>query len=237
MTAAEDELAGIAEALGFAGKGVLQVVSDVTDPAAGTQLLRRLVQRSGRLLSVSLAQAGTSGRWRQLLDWVDATAADSLPLRAQVAGRPVGLMLGLDATLHPFVGHPSWQQIAARPLADKLSAWLDPQYRARILAEEPVGGHFASRVLQQLDRMFLLGDPPDGEQPPKQSLAPGPGGSISAPSATPASPPTSSPTGPETAPAASGSRWRRWCAGTPTTPPPPSGCTIGGCSPPATDPT
>ena len=55
LTASEKELTGIAMALGEAGKGVLQFVSDFNDPQKEAAMLRRIVERSGRPLSVSLA--------------------------------------------------------------------------------------------------------------------------------------------------------------------------------------
>ncbi len=60
LTAAEDELMGIALALGRAGKGVLQFVSDFADPVAEFAMLRRLCEASGRPLSFSLAQGQRS---------------------------------------------------------------------------------------------------------------------------------------------------------------------------------
>nr|MBA3812418.1 amidohydrolase family protein [Caulobacteraceae bacterium] len=57
LTAGEDELTGIALGLAAAGRGVLQVVSDFTDPKLQFAILRRIVERSGRPLSFTLAQS------------------------------------------------------------------------------------------------------------------------------------------------------------------------------------
>jgi N-acyl-D-aspartate/D-glutamate deacylase len=172
LTAGEDELMGIALALGEAGKGVLQFVSDFKGAAEEMAMLRRLCERSGRPLSVSMAQAeGAPDAWKKLLGMIDDAAAAGLPMRAQVAGRPVGLMLGLDATLNPFVGHPSWREIADLPLAGKVERMRDPEFRARMLADKPATENpFMVAVLQNFEKMFVLGDPPDYEQPPERSL-------------------------------------------------------------------
>ena len=172
LTAGEDELMGIALALGAAGKGVLQVVSDFRAAEAEMAMLRRLCERSGRPLSVSLAQAERApDAWKQLLAMIDEAAAAGLPMRAQVAGRPVGLMLGLDATLNPFVAHPSWREIADLPLAGKVERLRAADRRGRLLAERPATEHpFMVAVLQNFEKMFVLGDPPDYEQPPERSL-------------------------------------------------------------------
>jgi N-acyl-D-aspartate/D-glutamate deacylase len=172
LTAAEDELLGIARALGAAGKGVLQFVSDFTDAAGEMAMLRRLCEQSGRPLSVSMVQSELSPQaWRRLLGWIDEAAAAGLPMRGQVAGRPVGLMFGLETTLNPFTTHASWKAIAALPLAGKLARLRDPAFRARLLAEKPESNApFLTMVLQNFEKMFVLGDPPDYEQPRERSV-------------------------------------------------------------------
>lgn len=172
LTAAEEELLGIALALKDAGKGVLQFVSDFTDPGREMAMLRRLVAESGRPLSISLAQTeGAPEGWRKLLGWLDSLAAEGLPVRAQVANRPVGLMLGLDATLNPFVAHPSWREIADAPLPAKVARLRDPAFRERLLGERPQAEHpFMQAVLSNFEKMYVLGDPPDYEQDPSRSL-------------------------------------------------------------------
>ena len=71
--------ADIAEALGAAGKGVLQVVSDFDDPQKEAAMLRRSVEQSGRPLSVSLAQADVAPEgWKLLLSEIEAAQAAGL---------------------------------------------------------------------------------------------------------------------------------------------------------------
>jgi N-acyl-D-aspartate/D-glutamate deacylase len=172
LTAGEDELLGIAAELGRAGKGVLQFVSDFKGAQEEMAMLQRLVEVSKRPLSVSIAQAERApDAWKGLIGWLEAARAKGLPMRGQVAGRPVGLMLGLDATLNPFVGHPSWREIADLPLAGKVERMRDPAFRERMLSEKPASENpFMQAVLQNFEKMFVLGDPPDYEQPPEHSL-------------------------------------------------------------------
>ncbi len=56
LTAAPDELIGIAEGVGASGTGVLQVVSDFLDVDDEFSTLRQMVERSGRPLSISVAR-------------------------------------------------------------------------------------------------------------------------------------------------------------------------------------
>lgn len=172
LTAAAEELLGIAMGLKAANKGVLQFVTDFKDGKLEFAMLRRLVAESGRPLSVSLAQPESSpDGWKKLLGWIGEAADAGLPMRAQVAGRPVGIMLGLDATLNPFVAHPSFKALTDLPLAEKVARMRDPELRAKLLAEAPDPSHpFMEAVLQNFEKTFLLGDPPNYEQDPSQSL-------------------------------------------------------------------
>jgi len=172
FSAESDELAGIAAGLKVAGAGVLQVISDFTDAAAEMAMLRRMVTTSGRPLSFSLAQSDRSpDGWRNMLAFLDQCAADGLPVKAQVCGRPVGLLLGLTLTLNPFSAHPAWKEIEHLAFAEKLARLKTPQMRARILGGEPASDNpFVKAVLRNFEKMFPLSDPPDYEPDPDTSL-------------------------------------------------------------------
>lgn len=173
LTASEKELTGIAMALGEAGKGVLQFVSDFNDPEKEAAMLRRIVERSGRPLSVSLAQADVAPEgWQHLLAAIEGAVADGLDMRAQVGPRPVGLLLGLELTLNPFSGHPVYQTIAQDPFEARLSALRDPAFRERLLKDEPDADNpFVKSILRSFGKMFVLGDPPDYEPTADKTVA------------------------------------------------------------------
>jgi N-acyl-D-aspartate/D-glutamate deacylase len=171
LSAADAELIGIAEAMGTAGRGVLQANSDFSDDHEW-ELLRRMAEVSGRPLSFSLIQVDHAPeRWRDLLAAVDAANADGVVVRPQVGSRPIGIMLGLDATLHPFLTHPTYaKELAGLPLAERVARMARPEVRATVLAEGPDGG-FGAWLDRMLERTFELGDPPDYEPAPEASIA------------------------------------------------------------------
>lgn len=173
LTASEQELTGIAMALGEAGKGVLQFVSDFNDPQKEAAMLRRIVERSGRPLSVSLAQADVAPEgWRLLLSEIESATLAGLDMRAQVGPRPVGLLLGLELTLNPFSGHPVYQTIASDPFEARLAALRDPSFRERLLSDQPDADNpFVKSILRSFGKMFVLGDPPDYEPTEDKTLA------------------------------------------------------------------
>ena len=127
LTASEKELQGIAMGLKKADRGTLQFVSDFDDMHEEMAMLRRLVEQSGRPLSVSIAQADSKPTlWRHLTDWLEQGEADGLPMRGQIGSRPVGVLLGLELTLNPLSGHPSFAKIADLPLDEKVAALRRP---------------------------------------------------------------------------------------------------------------
>ena len=101
----------------------------------------------------------------------------SLPLYAQVAGRPVGLTLGLTTSLNPFALREGFAEIAKLPPAEMLAKLRDPARRKLILSQEasprlleiqpPLNRQIATRW----DRMYLLGETPDYEPEAENSVA------------------------------------------------------------------
>lgn len=172
LTASEDELTGIAMGLAAAGKGALQFVSDFGDPEAEFAMLRRIVEASGRPLSFSLVQSPTQpAQWRLLLDRLEEASGAGLPMRAQVCGRPVGVLFGLELTLNPFTHYPSYKAIAALPLADRVAKLADPTFRAQLLSEgNEASAAFAANMTQNWKVMFLMGETPDYEQTPDRTV-------------------------------------------------------------------
>jgi len=98
-------------------------------------------------------------------------------ITAQVAGRPVGVILGHATSMNPFTFRPSYRELDKLPAAERWARLRDPAVRARILAEAPSEreldrqGQFIRFVATRWDRMFVMGDPPDYEPTADQSIA------------------------------------------------------------------
>jgi N-acyl-D-aspartate/D-glutamate deacylase len=168
LTAEAEELVGIANAIGATGQGVLQVVSDFTDVDDEFAIFRRMAEESGRPLSFSLVQVRGDG-WRRQLELLGEANRDGVEMRAQVAPRAVGLLLGLECTLHPLLTNPVYGEVAALPLAERVTTMRDPAFKMRVLEAERAGsGH---RLLQGFGRMSVVGDVPNYEPQPGDSVA------------------------------------------------------------------
>src|SRR3954452_6459799 len=173
LTASEDELVGIAEAMGASGKGVLEVVTDFIDQEREFATFRHMVEASGRPLSMSLAQGRhRPDQYKEILDLLAKANADGLEMRAQVAARAVGIVQGLQGSSSPFGMTDAWKSIADRSFAERVEAMRDPSFRSRLITEERAiqerivaGGH------DRYELLFPLGDPPDYEPAPEDSVS------------------------------------------------------------------
>jgi N-acyl-D-aspartate/D-glutamate deacylase len=174
--AAEDELFGIGRVLGTLGTGVFELApagalgEDLAAPEREMAWMRKLAGAIKRPVTFALTQNDHDPEsWRLMLDLCAQAAADGAPVRPQVAGRPVSLLLGLQ-TFHPFAYCPSFAAIGGRPLPEKVAALRDPALRAALLAEVDAA---IAPMRQFLDpeRAFPMGAVPDYEPAPEHSLA------------------------------------------------------------------
>ena len=171
LKADESELAEIALALATVRAGWLQVISDFDEPEEELALLRRLVERSGRPMSITILQRDNKPEeWRRLMDRIAASQKAGLPIMGQVLTRPTGIMLGFEISQNPFLGRPSWKQVEALPFADKMRRLAEPEFRARLISES-VQDEALSRRVTKWERIFPLGNPPDYEPPAENSIA------------------------------------------------------------------
>ena len=170
--AEERELLGLADAVGAVGGRTVGWISDLDEEAYELGLLRRMAERSnGRAWLTVVQRDERSDQWESVLGYLEEAAADGVALHAQVAARPVGLMLGLSASLHPFSTAPAYREIAHLPLAERVAILRRPDFRARLLGQRRT---HRSRLMQDVTggfhKMFALGDPPDYEPAPERSV-------------------------------------------------------------------
>jgi N-acyl-D-amino-acid deacylase len=168
-----DELLALGDAIGRAGHGVFQLVSDDQGGAGDRAWLVDLVERTGATATYALAQAPYApGAWREALAAAVEDRAAGRRIIPQVACRPTGMLFGLQSSLHPFSTHPTYRSLAALPLAERTARLSQADVRAALLAEAPdTRNPIALGLMQRWDQMFPLGDPPDYEPPRSASIA------------------------------------------------------------------
>src|ERR1700751_4272425 len=136
LKAGEDELSAIAAAMRRQGRSVLQFVLDLSTIHEDLPMMLRVAENTKCPITFSITQNDRAPqRWRQTLAEIGAAAARGLSITAQIAARPVGLLLGLELSRNPFQTHPSYRKIAQLPLAERLKLLRQPEVRAAILSE------------------------------------------------------------------------------------------------------
>jgi N-acyl-D-aspartate/D-glutamate deacylase len=176
---AEDhELIGIGSALGVTGTGAFGMNSDFDDEEYELRWMRKVARDTGRPVWFLLTDRYSDPqRWRRLMKAVHAARAEGLPLSAQMAGRPIGVMMGIGTALNPFTVRPSYKALESLPIEEQRRRLRDPETRRRILADTPSDAEIAKLaqfrqvVTKQFDKFFVMGNPPDYEPGPEKSVA------------------------------------------------------------------
>lgn len=173
----DHELLGIGSALGVTGTGAFGMNSDFDDEEFELRWIRKQAQSTGRPVWFLLTDRYSDPqRWRRIIKSVHEMRAQGLPVTAQMAGRPIGVMMGIGTALNPFTVRPTYKKLESLPIEEQRRGLRDPQVRAQILAETPSEaeidklGQFRQVVAKAFDKFFVMGNPPDYEPGPEKSV-------------------------------------------------------------------
>lgn len=170
-----DEMEGIGAALGRAGHGIFEVVSDMNfDPIPGSLTAEQdiawmadLSKRYGITFTYLLHQnPGNPAQWRSTIAFTEAARAQGARIAPQITMRPIGIIMGWQSSFHIFMGRPTYDALAHLP-HDELTARLaNPAVRTAILSEtsgktpfEGVPIHFPMMFRLEQDCGFLNYEP------------------------------------------------------------------------------
>lgn len=174
LNASDAELIALAGVLREKGKGVFQIVEDLHLPGASLASLRAIAKAAGRPLTFSIG-AGNSGPyvWPSLLEQLAEANRDGLMMKGQMMPRAIGMILGFELTLNPFYTTATYRSLSSLPLPERLTELRKPAVREAILAEpvDPDPALVLGRMVRDFETMFVLGSPPDYEQPADRSIA------------------------------------------------------------------
>lgn len=170
------EILAISRGLADGGGGLIQFVPDLPNGAYQPVLQQVFdaATEAGVAVTFSLL-IGNAGEsiWPDAMAMLEKANSSGAEITAQVFPRPIGLMSGLDLSIHPFVLYPSYQEIAGLPLAERVAQMRKPEVRQRILADRPsiVPTNPIAYLSQSWDWTFPLGDDPDYEPDRSKSIA------------------------------------------------------------------
>jgi N-acyl-D-amino-acid deacylase len=174
----DHELLGIGAALAITGSGAFGMNSDFDDEEFELRWMRKQARETGRPVWFLLTDRYSDPqRWRRLMKAVHEARAEGLPITAQMAGRPIGVMMGIGTALNPFTVRPTYKKLESLPIEEQRRRLRDPQVRAQILSETPSKAEIAKLaqfrqvVARAFDKFFTMGNPPDYEPGPEKSVA------------------------------------------------------------------
>jgi N-acyl-D-amino-acid deacylase len=168
-----DEMLGIGRALGEAGRGVFEIITDVTGPDANLEWIAQVSAETRRAISLAAVVSRRSAmRMHEILDFIRRSNSAGSHIVAQVAPRPAASLMSLQSSLHPFSTHRSYRQLmAGLSLAERIARMRDPSVRAQILNDKPaVKEEQTLAMVSQFEHQFPLDDPPDYEPTADMSI-------------------------------------------------------------------
>ncbi|MEM8725880.1 MAG: amidohydrolase family protein, partial [Pseudomonadota bacterium] len=167
------ELEAICGGMKEAGSGTFQIVLDAfVGWDKEYQVIERVVKTSGRPATFTLASGNDAPpRWRNVLAMLEQTNAEDGMATAQIMPRPIGLIAGLELTVHPFVLCPSWAKISDLSIPEQVEAMRDPELRAALITEDFEKGHPFNALARDWNWLFPLDDPPDYAPSREMSMA------------------------------------------------------------------
>ena len=172
-----EELIGIGRSLGKVGRGAFGMISDFEDEEAEFKWMRELGAEIRRPIWFLLTdRSHDPERWKRLMAGAKISKAQGASITAQIAGRSVGLILGLTTSLTPFSVRSSFNALENLSQEDKLAKLRDPVVRSIILKEEvsadllSILPPLTQAIATRWDRMYPLGDPPNYEPTADQSV-------------------------------------------------------------------
>lgn len=135
-TATKEELLAIGAAMGRVGHGVFELSSDLVPEWDEFGWMGKLSREYGVPVTYTALQSPIKAMpFDDMLENMREENAKGANILAQVSMRATGLILGFQASLHPFTAKASWMAIAHKPWEEQWTALNDPEFRARLIAE------------------------------------------------------------------------------------------------------
>jgi N-acyl-D-amino-acid deacylase len=175
--ASPDELLGIGRAIKAAGHGVFQMTSNHVGMEGELPWLTQLARSNNLPVAFACVQTDQSpDTWQRIAAHLDKTHAEGVPLYGAIAARPAGLIMGWQGSVHPFVLHPLWRELAVLPWPARLARLQQAETRAALThlpTLQAAAAHhaMAAYITQSFHRMFRLDARVDYEPEPSQSAA------------------------------------------------------------------
>jgi N-acyl-D-aspartate/D-glutamate deacylase len=171
--AGSDEMLAMGLAMKGLAHGVFEMVSDHLGDNDEWQWVKGFAQETGLPVTLVATSAGAY-EGDKMYNIAEESRLQGMDIRPQIAGRPTGVLQGLQSNFHVFVAHPTFKRdLAHLPLAEMVAAMQRPEIRAALLSEDSAirSTVMGASLTELLWRVFPLGDNPNYEPDREQSVA------------------------------------------------------------------
>ncbi len=163
-------------ALGLGMKGlnnsVFELVSDHLGEDEEWQWVKDFQKQTGLTVTL-IATTAPAYKNNKMYNLAEQARHEGREIRPQAAGRPTGVLHGLQSSFHAFVGHPTWRnELASLDHDDLLIQLRKPAIKKKILSEKSLikGGQMQD-LPSLMGLVFPLGEKPNYEPTFDDSIA------------------------------------------------------------------
>ena len=171
--AGSDEMLALGLAMKGLSHGVFEMVSDHLGDDDEWSWVKAFAQETGLPVTLVATSAGAY-EGNKMYNIAEESRLQGMDIRPQIAGRPTGVLHGLQSNFHVFVGHPTYAKaVAPLDLEGRVAALKQPEIRAAILGEDSMirSAIMGSDMTEFLFRIFPLGDNPNYEPDREASVS------------------------------------------------------------------
>ena len=170
--AGSDEMLQLGLSMKGLKHGVFEMVSDNLGDDDEWAWVKEFARQTGRPVTlIPTSQAAyENGKIYRIAEDARKQGMEIMP---QMAGRPTGVLHGLQSSFHAFIRTPTYQEhLADLPLEERVAQMHKPEVRAAVLSEvddAPMG--MMGNIDRLLGMIFPLGENPNYEPTAEESVA------------------------------------------------------------------
>ena len=170
--AGSDEMLALGLSMKGLDHGIFEMVSDHLGDDDEWAWIQQFAAETGRPITL-VATSAAAFEGNKMYNIAEESRQKGIEVRPQIAGRPTGVLHGLQSNFHVFALTPTFSEVADLPLPELIESLQDSERRAQIISEVdrdrpmPLSGSLG----QLLWQVFPLGDKPNYEPDRSDSVA------------------------------------------------------------------
>ncbi len=171
--AGSDEMLALGLSMKGLDHGIFELVSDHLGGEDEWAWVTQFAEQTGRPVTLVATSAGAY-EGNKMFNIAEQARRQGIEVRPQMAGRPTGVLHGLQSNFHVFMRHPTYAtELAHLPHEELVAKLREPAMKAKILAELSTLQRTisASSLDELLWQIFPLGEKPNYEPNQADSVA------------------------------------------------------------------